>query len=172
MINCFWVSGQYKGKGNGKRLLDECMKDSKEKNGIVAVSSEKKQPFLSDPGFFKKHGFEVVDTAESQFQLWYLRMNMDAPEPRFKECAKQGICDHKEGLAVYYTNGCPFTDYYVKELEKVAIKKGHKIRSVKIETMEQAQNHFVPYTNYSLFRDGRFITQLILTEKSFDRFIN
>ena len=29
MINCFWVSGQFKGKGNAKRLLQECLDDAK-----------------------------------------------------------------------------------------------------------------------------------------------
>ena len=171
MINCFWVSGQYKGKGNGKRLLQECVSDSAGKNGIVAISSPKKQPFLSDPKFFKKQGFEVCDTAEPYFELLVLKLNKDAPDPKFMECARKGENDVKEGLTVYYTNGCPFTEYYVAELEVVAAEKGHPIKAVKIESREQARNHFVPYTNYSVFRDGKFLTQHILNEKYFDKFI-
>lgn len=171
MINCFWVSGQYKGKGNGKRLLNECLKDSQGKNGLVAISSSKKQPFLSDKKFFQKQGFELCDTAEPYFELWHKKLKEDAPPPRFKKCAKDGICDNKDGLTVYYTNGCPFTEFYVAELEMVATKKGYKIKMVKIETKEQAQNHFVPYTNYGIFKDGKFVTQHILNEKYFDKFI-
>lgn len=171
MINCFWVSGQYKGKGNGKRLLNECLKDSHGKNGLVAISSSKKQPFLSDKKFFQKQGFELCDTAEPYFELWHKKLKEDAPSPRFKKCAKDGICDNKDGLTVYYTNGCPFTEFYVAELEMVATKKGYKIKMVKIETKEQAQNHFVPYTNYGIFKDGKFVTQHILNEKYFDKFI-
>ncbi len=171
MINCFWVSGQYKGKGNGKRLLNECLKDSQGKNGLVAISSSKKQPFLSDMKFFQNQRFELCDTAEPYFELWHKKLKEDAPIPRFKKCAKNGICDNKDGLSVYYTNGCPFTKYYVAELAVVATKKGHNIKIVKIETKEQAQNHCVPYTNYSLFRDGEFVTQHILNEKYFDKFI-
>ena len=172
VINCFWVSGQYKSQGNGKRLLTECISDSLEKNGIVAIASAKKQPFLSDPKFFRKQGFKLCDKAEPYFELWYLRLKDNAPIPKFKDCAKDGICDNKDGLSVYYTNGCPFTEYYVAELEAVATEKGHNIKSVKIETLEQAQNHFVPFTIYSLFRDGKFVTQHILSEKHFDKFIS
>jgi len=56
VINCFWVSGQFKGKGNGKKLLQQCNKDAKKMDGIVAISSDKKRPFMSDPKFFKHHG--------------------------------------------------------------------------------------------------------------------
>jgi len=31
-IDCLWVSGQFKGQGNSTLLLDECIRDSKEKD--------------------------------------------------------------------------------------------------------------------------------------------
>ncbi|MBL1321553.1 MAG: hypothetical protein COA63_010910 [Methylophaga sp.] len=46
VINCFWVSGQFKGKGSGKKLLQECMNDAGKMDGIVAISSDKKRPFV------------------------------------------------------------------------------------------------------------------------------
>ena len=59
LINCFWVSGQYKGKGHGKALYKECVKDSRGKNGIIVITGKKKQPFMSEKKFFKKQGFEL-----------------------------------------------------------------------------------------------------------------
>ena len=171
LISCFWVSGQYKGKGNGKRLFEECLKDAENMNGIVAITSKKKQPFLSDKKFFQKQGFELCDTAEPYFELWYKKMKKDAPIPKFKDCARKGECDNKEGLTVYYTNACPYTEYYVTELKLIATERGYKIKTIKIENREQAQNHFVPFTIYSVFQDGKFVTQQILTEKSFDKYI-
>ncbi len=173
LINCFWVSGQFKGKGFGKMLLEECVKDAndKNKNGIVIISSSKKQPFMSDKKFFIKQGFKVCDNAEPYFELLYKPLKENIPLPRFKESTKHAECDQKNGIAVYYTNGCPFTQYYVAELEVVAGEKGYPFKSIKIETREQAQNHFVPVTNYSVFYDGKFVTQHILNEKYFDKFI-
>ena len=58
-INCFWVSGKYKGQGIGSKLLDECIKDSKEKGkkGLAILSSNKKKPYLSDKKYLINKGF-------------------------------------------------------------------------------------------------------------------
>ena len=122
--------------------------------------------------FFQKQGFNICDTAEPYFELWYKPFNKQAPEPKFKSIAKNGICDQKDGLSVYYTDACPFTDYYVNvEMKKIAEKKGLKLYIKKLETRQQAQNHFVPHTIYSVFYNGKFITQHILNERLFDKFI-
>jgi len=76
MLGCFWVAGQFKGAGNGKALLDSCIKESANTNGIVALSSTKKKPFLSDPKFLKMNGFEVCDTAPPFFELLVKRINL------------------------------------------------------------------------------------------------
>jgi hypothetical protein len=150
----------------------ECEKDAMDMNGIVTVVATKKQPFMSEKKFFQKQGFEICDTAEPYFELWYKPFNKKAPIPKFKPIAKNGICDQKDGLSVYYTDACPFTDYYVNvEMQKIADKKGLKLFIKKLETREQAQNHFVPHTIYSFFYNGKFITQHILNEKYFDKLI-
>lgn len=172
LINCFWVSGKYKGNGHGKALYQECLNDAKNMNGLVVVTGSKKQPFMSEKKFFKKQGFELCDTAAPYFELWYKPLKKDAPVPKFKDIARKGECDRKEGLAVYYTNACPFTEYYTHvELKRVAEQKGIPIAIIHLKTREEAQNHFVPHTIYSVFYQGKFITQHILNEKHFDRFI-
>lgn len=172
LINCFWVSGKYKGHGHGKALYQECVRDAKDMNGIVIVTGDKKQPFMSEKKFFEKQGFQLCDTAEPYFELWYKPFKKNAAVPKFKDCAKKGECDIKEGLSIYYTNACPFTEYYVNtELKKVAENKGVPLTIKKLKTREQAQNHFVPHTIYSVFYNGKFVTQHILNEKYFDKFI-
>lgn len=172
MISCFWVSGQFQGNGNGKRLYEECLNDSKDKNGIVVITGNKKLPFLTDKKFFQKQGFELCDTAEPYFELWHKKFKNDAPTPRFKDIAKQGTCNNKNGLTAYYTNGCPFTEYYVNtELVNVAKSKGYKLTVVKINSKEQAQDHSIPFTIFSLFKDGKFVTHHILNEKYFEKYV-
>ena len=148
------------------------MNDAKNMNGIVVVVGKKKQPFMSEKKFFQKQGFELCDTALPYFELWYKPFKKNAAIPKFKPVAKNAKCDIKEGVAVYYTNACPFTDYYVNnELKQIAKAKGIKLKITKLETKEQAQNHFVPHTIYSVFYNGKFVTQHILNEKYFDKFI-
>ena len=86
-INCFWVSGQYKGKGYANQLLQECIEDAKAQNksGLCVLSSNKKMPFLSDPQYLKYKGFQVCDTAKPYFELLYLPLLEEAPLPKFKD---------------------------------------------------------------------------------------
>ena len=173
LINCFWVSGKFKKQGYGKQLFQECLDDAAGMDGIVVVTANKKQPFMSEKKFFKKQGFELCDTAKPYFELWYKSLKEGATPPKFKECAKEGQCDVPKGLAVYYTNACPFNEYYVNtELVRVANEKGVPIKVVKLETPEQAQNHFVPHTLYSVFYNGQFVTQHVLNEKYFDKYVS
>ena len=50
MVNCFWVSGQYKGKGYAKALLQTALEEAKtqKKDGLVTVVGTKKFHFMSD----------------------------------------------------------------------------------------------------------------------------
>ncbi len=172
LINCFWVSGKYKGRGHGAALYRECEIDSKNKNGIVIVAANKKQPFMSDKKFFEKQGFTLCDTAEPYFELWHKPLKKEVQVAQFKPCAKAGQCDVPEGLSVYYSNACPFTEYYVQhELSRIAEERQITLKIHKLNTKDQAQNHFVPHTIYSLFYNGKFVTQQIVNEKLFDRFI-
>ncbi|NPD45088.1 GNAT family N-acetyltransferase [Lentimicrobium sp. S6] len=172
LINCFWVSGKFKGEGHGKELYQYCLEDAKEMDGLVVMAASRKQPFMSDKKFFIKQGFLLADTAPPYFELWYKPLKANVPIPKFKEIAKTGKNDIKDGLVVYFTNACPFNEYYVNtELKAVAEKQGVNLTIKKLASREQAQNHFVPHTLYSIFYNGEFITQHILNEKAFDRFI-
>lgn len=50
-IDCLWVSGSFKGHGYSNDLLNECIRDSREKGklGLCILSSAKKRGFLADP---------------------------------------------------------------------------------------------------------------------------
>lgn len=167
-INCFWVSGKFKGQGYGNILLNECIMDSKNKgkDGLVVLSSNKKKPFLSDPKYLKYKGFKVCDTAEPYFELLYYPFNKDNNIPKFKNCTKEGKIDNNE-VVLYYTNQCPHTDKYVPIIEKVAKDNNINFCSIKLESVEEAQNSPTPFTTYSLFVNGEFVTNEILTEKKF-----
>ncbi len=169
LINCLWVSGSYKGKGYGQELLQSCIEDAKAqgKYGVIGLSSTKKKGFLSDPTFFKKNGFEVVDFAEPYYQLYCLRFDENAPLPAFKECAKKGTIEDTEHVVIYYSNQCPFTEDNVRDVKAFAEENGIPFRAVKYENVEMAQNAPVPSTTFSLFRDGKFVTHEVQNVSKF-----
>lgn len=183
-IDCFWVSGQYKGQGYADKLLEACVADGVQqgKTGLVALSSKKKMPFLSDPGYLKYKGFQITDTAVPYYELLYLPLDNVADKkgiqsagtetkPRFKDCCRNGSIDPM-GIVLYYSNHCPHTEKYVSLIEKIAHDRGVDFTRMKFETKEQAQNAPAPFTTYSLFYDGQFVTNEILSENKFIKFLN
>lgn len=173
-IDCLWVSGQFKGHGYSNILLDECINDSKEKGkkGLTILSSKKKMGFLADPKYMQYKGFETVDTANPYFELMYLPFDPNADKPYFKESVKGA--KHKDmgnGFSLFYTNQCPFTAKYVPILEEMAKTRNIEFHTVHLQTKEAAQNAPIPFTTFSLFYNGEFITHEILSEKKFEKII-
>ena len=167
-IDCLWVSSSFKGHGYSNDLLGECIRDSREKGktGLCILSSAKKKPFLADPKYLKYKGFEVADEADNGIQLWYLPFEKGAAAPKFKECAKHPHID-EDGFVLYYTNQCPFNAKYVPVVEKTAKEHGVPFKAVRISSREEAQNAPAPFTTYSLFRDGEYLTNEQMNDKRF-----
>ena len=173
-IDCLWVSGQFKGHGYSNLLLEECIKDSKEKDkkGLVILSSKKKMGFLSDLGYMKYKGFEIADAAGPYFELMYLPFDKKAAKPCFKNTVNETKHDDMpSGFTLYYTNQCPFTAKYVPILEEMAKARNIDFKTVHIQTKEEAQNAPTPFTTFSLFCNGEFLTHEILSEKKFEKIL-
>ena len=168
-IDCLWVSGQFKGHGYSNLLLEECIRESKEKGkkGLVALSSKKKMGFLADPKYLKYKGFELADTAEPYFELWYMPFSADAKKPCFNDCSKKSTAELPSGFTLYYTSQCPFTAKYVPLLETAARDSGVDFNTVHITSCEQAKNTPCPFTTFALYYDGKFITHEILSVNKF-----
>lgn len=171
-IDCLWVSGQLKGHGYSSELLERCIADSREKGkkGLVALSSKKKMGFLSDPKYLRYKGFEAADAAEPYFELLYLPFSESAEKPRFRDSVRrrEGM---PAGFALYYTNQCPFTAKYVPLLEAAARERGAAFQAARLASREEARNAPCPFTTFSLFYDGEFVTHEILSEKKFEKLL-
>ena len=161
LINCFWVSGQYKGQGYGRELLSHAIEYAKSqgKDGLVTVVGTTKFHFMSDTKWLLKQGFETCDRLSSGFSLLVKKINPKANNPIFKDSVKSGECDDKNGLVVYYSNRCPFSEYHAaNSLTETAEKRKLPLKIIKLETMEQAQSAPTPATIFSLFHNGKFLT--------------
>lgn len=161
MIGCFWVSGKYKGNGHGKALLQQAVDDAKSqgKAGLTTVAGTGKYHFMSDTKWLLRQGFEICDDIPSGFSLLTLDFAGGNNRPVFNPSVRSGRCPHKEGIVVYYSNRCPYSEYHVKEsLVEAAEKRNLPLKVIKLDTMKQAQSAPTPATIFSLFYDGKFVT--------------
>ena len=167
-IDCLWVSGSLKGHGYSNDLLEECIRDSREKGkkGLCILSSQKKKPFLADPKYLSHKGFSVCDESDNGIQLWYLPLEDGINLPAFRECARHPHTEG-EGFVLYYTSQCPFNAKYVPVLEEVAKENGIPFKTIHLSSREEAQNAPTPVTTYAMFRDGEYLTNEQMNDKRF-----
>ena len=168
-INCLWVSGSFKGHGYSNDLLSECIRDAIEqkKKGLCILSSTgRKKEFLADQKYLSYKGFRVADTSDCGISLMYLPFKEGEKIPSFKEGAKHPKID-EDGFVLYYTDQCPFTNYWVERVQDVAREHNIALRVIHITTTEEAQNLPSPVTTYALFKDGKFLTHSIQSDKKF-----
>ena len=161
LINCFWVAGQYKGKGYAKALLQTAIDDALQqgKDGLVTVVGTKKFHFMSDTKWLLRQGFVACEQLPTGFSLLVKKLNVDAPNPTFNESARTGECPDKKGITVYFSNRCPFAEFHVmSSLKETAAKRNLPLTIIKLETMEQVQAAPTPATIFSLFYEGKFVT--------------
>jgi GNAT superfamily N-acetyltransferase len=161
VVNCFWVSGRFKGHGHGRALLEHVVGEAERAGmaGVVAVTGDRKRPFMSDPGFFARHGFVRVDEAPPFFRLWWRAVDPEAPSPRFLDAARAGGIEGSRGIEAYYSATCPFTEHWAGEvLPAFAQEVGVPCRVRRIETREQARALPIPWVIHAVFYEGAFVT--------------
>ena len=106
-----------------------------------------------EPGAFSK----IIAAGIAAVSVMYL-------PPEFKACARHPQANGN-GFVIYYTDQCPYTYYCVPRVEQAAKEHGIPLKTIHITTKEAAQNVPAPVTTYALFRDGKFVTQGIQSDK-------
>lgn len=102
----------------------------------------------------------------------YLPFEDSAERPRFYSCVNEPEhSDIPKGFVIYYTSQCPFNAKYIPLLKAKAQELGAELTAIHIETKEQAQSAKSPFTTFSLFYNGEFVTHEILSEAKFEKII-
>jgi GNAT superfamily N-acetyltransferase len=176
LINCFWVSGKYKGHGYGKELLKYAIDDARSqgKDGLVTLVGTKKFHFMSDTKWLLRQGFEETSRTPDGFSLLVYQLRENGVTPSFAESVRNPKLPAKNGLLVYFSNRCPYSGFHVRNsLSETAKKRDLSLEVIKLETMEQAQNAPTPATIFSLYLDGQFVTTdiSVCMDSRFDKIV-
>lgn len=168
-IYCLWVSGSYKGRGYGRRLLEHAIEDVRKKGGrgLCVLSSKKKKPFLAEEKFFRYFGFKIVDRL-GDYEL--LSLCFDDSFPTFLESARRMKIESKD-LTVYYSAQCPFTLDCARLVSNFAKEHGMPCDIIAVDTLQEAKSIPSVFNNWAIFYGGRFLTTHLLNEKMLKKII-
>lgn len=160
MMGCFWVSGRYAKKGHGQALLAHVEGETRAAGlrQIATVAGQKKFHFMSDGRWLKRQGFTVADRTDTGFELLVLDLEQ-TPRPAFTTSALEGRPAEQNGVCVYYSARCPYTEFHITQsLHEACRAHGLALHIHKISSRAEARNAPSPATIFSLYLDGKFQT--------------
>lgn len=169
-IYCLWVSGDFKGKGYGRELMEFCLADARGqgKSGVCMLGAQRQKAWLSDQSFAKKFGFEMADTAENGYEL--LALSFDGTTPRFAPEAKAQKIDSRE-LTIYYDMQCPYVLQSVEWAREYCRANGVPAAFIEADTLQKAKALPCVFNNWGVFYDGNFETVNLLNAASLERIL-
>jgi GNAT superfamily N-acetyltransferase len=174
-IHCIFVGFKrtYQGKGYASLLVNECLKDAREKNmhGIATVT--RKGSFMADKDLFLKNDFNVVDTMPPDFELLVKRFNENAPTPKFKKDLEKRLSHYKEGLTIIRADQCPYTVKNVREISATAKEEfGLKPNIVTLKNYQEAQKSPCAFGIFCIILNGKLIAHHPISKRRFTNIMN
>ena len=170
-IHCLWVVGKGKGKGYGKALIDECIKDAREQKmkGIAMLTSS--HTWLVGKEIFERSGFVEVASAPPSFQLMVHRFGA-APEPTLPSDWDARAKAFGRGLTVIRTPQCPYIENATSGILSFAEARGIKSKVVELKTAKEVRERSpFAYGVFGTVLDGKPLAYQYLLEKDFDKLL-
>ena len=169
-LYCLWVTGEFKGKGYGRQLMEYCLADAKAKgkSGVCMLGAEKQKAWLSDQAFAEAYGFETVDTTPDGYRL--LALSFDGTTPRFAENAKRLEIERQE-LTIYYSPQCPYIHQSVELVRKTCQELEAPYTLIPVDTLEKAKALPCVFNNWAVFYGGKFVTVNLLDTAALKRLL-
>ena len=169
-IYCLWVSGEPKGNGYGRALMEYCLHDAKEKgkSGVCMLGAKKQKAWLSDQSFAKKFGFEVVDYTGYGYEL--LALSFDGTTPKFAPNVQKQNIEHEE-LTIYYDMQCPFVYQNIEKIKDYCAANAIPASFVRIDSLQKAKSLPCVFNNWAVCYKGKFETVNLLDIASLKRIL-
>jgi len=166
-IHCIWTFyRQFQHRGLGARMIEACLEDAKSAGmrGVAAIARD--GPWLAGPALFRANGFDLVDTALPDYQLFVRKLNPSAPNPAFKQDWEHRLARYGRGLTIIVSRQCPHIAKFAAEIARSA-QRDYKIkpRIVEIKSHREAQNAPTPYAVFAVLYNGSILAdhQISLT---------
>ncbi len=174
-IQCLFVgfNKDYKGKGFGSALLDDCMEQAKELGlkGVATVT--RKGSFMASGLIFDKYGFEVVDQAKPDFQVMVKKFDANSKNPKFFETVGEVTSKYKKGLTIIRSVQCPYTEKNVKAIIDTAENEFKlDVKLVDLQEAKEVQASPCPFGTFCMIYNGEIISHHPISNGRFKNIMN
>lgn len=170
-IHCIFVGfrNEFKGKGCGSALIDECIMESRETglSGVAVVT--RKGSFMAGNDIFTRKGFIRVDSAKPDFELLVLKFNRMASDPRFLDMPVRAC---PEDLVIMRSPQCPYSVKNVDAIMKTAGKLNIKASIVELTDHLSAQQSPCAFGTFCILYKGRIISHHPISNTRFENIIS
>jgi L-amino acid N-acyltransferase YncA len=170
VIHCLWVVGKGKGKGYGRRLIEECIQDARAQKmkGVAMLTSD--HTWLASKDIFEHNGFTEVDSA-LPFHLMAVRFGT-APAPSLPRNWDDRAQAFGHGLTVIRTAQCPYIENGARDILAFAKEKGMRARSVELKSAQEVQEQSPSaYGVFGTVLDGQLLAYQYLLQKDFEKLL-
>jgi len=167
VIHCIMVQKKkHKGKGYGKLLLDECVRDAKQAGmqGVTVVTSG--GTWMADERLFVENGFESVETAAPSFKL-LVRKFRDAPEPRFKRGWDKTLRKYGSSLTIITSDQCPCTAKSLDDILEVCAEFDLSTEVVEMKNSHEARMAPSAYGVFNVIYNGKVVAEHTISSTRF-----
>jgi hypothetical protein len=174
-IHCIFVGfkKEFKGKGLASSLIDECIKDAKDKKMLGVAVVTRKGSFMVHNDIFLKNGFHLVDSVKPDFDLLVLKFNAQSKDPKFKSNIIDNVMNYGKGLTVIRSAQCPYTEKNVNAILESA-KNKFKIKAALIDVKDAhaAQNVPCAFGSFCIIYNGEVISHHPISSTRFENIMN
>jgi len=142
-INCIWVHGYKKGRGNfqkkgmGKALLQAAEADVKAKGAKGMVAWGISLPFWMKASWFKKQGYTKVDKQEGQVLLWKPFTNNAILPKWIKQKKKPEMTPGKVTVTAFLNGWCPAQNIVFERAKRAVSEFRDKVVFREINTFDR-----------------------------------
>jgi len=172
VVHCLWVSGRFAGHGYGRQLVEYALDDARNrgKYGLVVAAARRKRPFLSDPRFLARLGFEACDR-RGEFVLFANRVADGGAAPQFAPSVQIADAPPRGPFVARHTAQCPFNAHWAEDMAAAVRDQGYDCRVEALTRRRDAQAVASPLGAFGLEQQGRLVTHHLGTRGAVARLL-
>lgn len=170
VIHCIMTSGKHKGRGHGKLLLKDCIKDAK-KNGFKGVAvATSSGSFMANGNLFLANGFKLVDTKDC-YDLLVKKFKASSQSPKFTKPNEKFLKKYNKGLVIFSSDQCPMVPKWTKEIAEVSRELGFKPKIVTLNQSNNSRSLGTAYGMFCILLDGKILVDRPVSARRFSNIL-